>query len=186
MIIYIHGFNSSSASLKSSLLKKEMARLGQASEFVSPDLPYEPAKAIRILQNLIEAHSAKDEVKLVGSSLGGYYATYLAENYGLKAVLVNPAVKPYGLLQDYQGPQSNIYTGEEYVLTQAHMEQLISLEVEPITLPARYLLMVQTGDEVLDYRLALEKYLGAHQIVVSGGDHGFQHFSEYIPRILAF
>ena len=186
MIIYLHGFNSSSASLKGRLLKQEMARLGLANEFVSPDLPCEPAKAIHFLRNFIEASAAKGEVKLVGSSLGGYYATYLAEEYGLKAVLVNPAVKPYTLLHDYLGPQNNIYTGEEYVLTQAHMNQLKSLEVEPITCPSRYLLMVQTGDEVLDYRLALEKFQGAYQIVISGGDHGFQHFSEYMPRIFAF
>jgi uncharacterized protein len=124
-------------------------------------------------------------VSLIGSSLGGYYATWLAEKHGVRAVLVNPAVRPYELLAQYVGPQTNLYTGAHDVLTAGDIDALRALEVDRIT-PNRYLLMVQTGDEVLDYRAAVERYRGAEQQVIEGGDHGFSDFGEHLDAALAF
>jgi len=149
-----------------------------------PDLPHRPVEAIAQLEALIGKSTAK-AMLLIGSSLGGFYATWLAERYGLQTVLVNPAVRPYELLRMSLGRQRNLYTGEEYDFTVQHLAELREFEVEEIT-PGRYLLLVQTGDEVLDYQQAIEKYRGARQIVIEGGDHGFSGFAEYLDEVIAF
>ncbi|HWI14488.1 MAG TPA: YqiA/YcfP family alpha/beta fold hydrolase, partial [Burkholderiales bacterium] len=122
---------------------------------------------------------------LIGSSLGGYYATALAERYGCRAVLINPAVRPYEGLSKYLGPQTNLYTGEPYELTQAHLDELRALDPVTVT-PERYLLIVGTQDEVLDYRAALERYRGCRQIVVEGGDHGLGDFGGHLDDVLRY
>ena len=127
-----------------------------------------------------------ERLTFVGSSLGGFYATYLAERYGARAVLINPALRPYQDLAPYLGAQRNLYTGEEYELTVEHFAQLVVLQVPRITRPERYLLLVQTGDEILDYRAALTYYAGAWQFVEGSGDHGYRGFEEQIPVILRF
>ncbi len=184
MLIYIHGFNSSARSFKAGLLRERMAQLGLAADFACPELAHRPRQAIAQLETLIVA-SPHAPVSLIGSSLGGFYATWLAEKYGLKTVLINPAVRPYELLCDYLGLQKNLYTGAEYELTEQHLAEMRELEVATIT-PERYLLMVQAGDEVLDYRQAVAKYRGAKQNVVEGGDHGFSNFADYLDTALEF
>jgi predicted esterase YcpF (UPF0227 family) len=122
---------------------------------------------------------------LVGSSLGGYYASWLAERYKVRAVLLNPAVKPYTLLAGAVGRQKNLYSGEEYEFEQSYIDELRALEVRSVT-AAHYLLMVATGDEVLDYRHAVAKYAGARQIVIEGGDHGLSNFHRYVRDVADF
>ena len=162
MLLYIHGFNSSAASFKARLLRAALAERQREHEFVCPNLPPAPAEAIAGLERLI----GRERPCLVGSSLGGFYATWLAEKHGLPAVLVNPAIRPYRLLSGYVGRQKNLYTGAEYELTQQHVDELRALEPASIT-PERYLLIVTTGDEVLDYREAVAMYHGAQRIVTS-------------------
>ena len=182
MIIYIHGFNSSPKSFKAQVVHARLAALGRAREFAAPVLPHSPAAAAQMLADLVRRHP---QAALIGSSLGGYYATWLAETFALRAVLVNPAVRPYELLAGHVGRQKNFHTGEEYDFTAQHVVELRQLEVESIT-AERYLLMVETGDEVLDYRNAVEKYRGAKQLVINGGDHGFSDFSDYIDTVFEF
>src|SRR5688572_7024988 len=110
MLIYIHGFNSSPASSKAQLLKARLEVLGRGAEFAAPALPHSPAQAAVLLDALVARHPG---AALVGSSLGGFYATYFAEKRGLKAVLLNPAVRPYELLRGELGVQRNFHTGEE-------------------------------------------------------------------------
>jgi uncharacterized protein len=184
MLIYIHGLNSSSRSSKAGLLRERMTALGRAADYVCPDLPHRPQRALETLDALITGAPAP--VALVGSSLGGYYATCLAERHRVRAVLVNPAVQPYEGLGALRGPQQNLYTGERYELTQAHLDELLDMEVGAITRPERYLLLVQTGDEVLDYRQAVERYRGCRQRVIEGGDHGFSDFGDYVDTVLEF
>jgi predicted esterase YcpF (UPF0227 family) len=181
VLIYIHGFNSSPASSKAALLRGRMEALGRGPEFVAPALPVSPARAAALLDDLAARHPG---AALVGSSLGGYYATWLAEKHGLNAVLLNPAVRPYELLKDHLGPQQNLHTGERYALTLRDVEELRALEVDRVT-PGRYLLIVATGDEVLDYRSAVERYRGCRSIVVQGGDHGLSSFAEYLDPVIA-
>ena len=184
MIIYLHGFRSSPASVKAGALKHHMASRGLGLFYDCPQLPYEPASAISLIVKRIRA--SPTPVTLVGSSLGGYYATWLAEQYGLKAVLVNPAVVAAMSLRDYIGRQENIYSGEVFEFTEAHIAQLQGLEVPSITKPSRYMLLVETGDELLDYRFAVAKYRGAQQFVYEGGNHDFTHFKDHLDSILAF
>jgi predicted esterase YcpF (UPF0227 family) len=186
MLIYIHGFNSSPASHKSRLLQRRLEAMGRGQEFTCPALPDRPAQAIDLLEG--ELREARPEhVTLVGSSLGGYYATYLAEKFsGLRAVLVNPAVRPYEGLRAYLGPQKNLYTGAAYELTAQHLDQLQALDVDHLTRIERYYLIVTTGDEVLDYREAVRKYAGAKQLVVQGSDHGFADFGDHLDSVLEF
>lgn len=184
MLIYLHGFKSGPASVKASLLKQHMATRGLGLLYDCPQLPYEPAAAIGLVVKRVRA--SPTPVTLVGSSLGGYYATWVAEQYGVKAVMINPAVMPAMSLRDYIGRQENLYSGEAFDFTEAHIAQLEEIEVKAITKPSRYLLMVETGDELLDYRLATAKYEGAQQIVLEGGDHSFTRFSDYLDTILRF
>jgi len=182
MLIYIHGFNSSPASAKARLLKAKLGTLGRGAEFSAPALPHSPAQAAVLLDALMTRHPG---AALVGSSLGGYYATYLAEKHGLKAVLLNPAVRPYELLAPLVGRQKNFHTGEEHDFTAQHVAELRALEVERIT-PGRYLLIVAKGDEVLDYRRAVERYHGCRQLVIEGSDHRLSDFAEYLATVLEF
>ncbi len=181
MILYLHGFNSAPASHKARTLEGYLRARGLEREFSCPALPHRPAEAVR----LIESRLGHADLTLVGSSLGGYYATWFAEKRGLRAVLINPAIRPHVGLAAYLGTQKNLYTGEEYELTRADLEALASLSVERID-PERYLVLLETGDEVLDWREAASKYEGARMVVRDGGDHTLASFAEHIPRILAF
>ncbi|MDP3421991.1 MAG: YqiA/YcfP family alpha/beta fold hydrolase [Thiobacillus sp.] len=185
MIVYLHGFNSSPASGKARQLGEHMAKLGRQQDYFCPALPNSPREAIAQIETELERRHP-ESVTLIGSSLGGFYATYLAEQHGWKAVLVNPAVHAHRLLHSALGPQTNWHTGEKWVLTQKHLDELAALDVDAITLSARYLLLVQTGDEVLDYRDAVAYYAGATQIIEDGGDHGFAGFERHYPTILDF
>lgn len=185
MIAYLHGFNSSPSSGKARQLGDYMASLGRLDEYCCPALPNSPREAIIKIESTL-ARSQPGSVTLVGSSLGGFYATYLAEKHGWKAVLVNPAVHANMLLRTALGTQTNWHTGEKWVLTEAHLAELAALDLVHLTRPERYLLMLQTGDEVLDYRDALSYYTGARQIVETGGDHGFADFERHFPLILDF
>jgi predicted esterase YcpF (UPF0227 family) len=124
------------------------------------------------------------DLTLVGSSLGGFYATVLAERLGCRAALLNPAVHPHATSTQYLGPQKNLYTGEEFELTQEHVEELRALDPPAITRPERYWLFVETGDEVLDYREAVAYYDGRAADVVRGGDHSLSSFPEHVPEIV--
>jgi len=185
LFIYLHGFNSSPASFKARLLEERLQSLGRGDEFLAPALSHDPRAATALLEREL-ARMDHTRVVLVGSSLGGHYATWLAERYGLRAVLINPAIRPHVLLADRTGPQTNLHTGERYTLTADHLAALAALDIESITRPERYLLIVAMGDEVLDSRVALAKYRHAVQIVHPEGDHGFSDFAQYLDAVLAF
>ena len=132
-----------------------------------------------------ETSNAAD-LTLIGSSLGGFYATHLAEKYGARAVVINPAIRPQEDLRNYGTRQRNLYTGEEYDLTLTHFDELAALAVERITRPDRYFLLVRTGDEILDWCKAVAFYAGANHYVAGGGDHGWTDFSDEISSVLRF
>ncbi len=184
-IVYLHGFNSSPASKKANDLQRRLESLGKSAQFAAPKLHYEPARAIADIAAVYAGCDA-DEITFVGSSLGGFYATHLTEIFGFKSVLVNPAVAAHLSLEGYVGPQQNLYTGEKYDLTETHIGQLRALAVaKPVRLD-RYWLMVETGDETLDYREAVNFYRGARQTVIEGGDHGFQAWQSLLPAVIEF
>lgn len=183
-ILYIHGFNSSPLSEKAELTRLYFAKHYPKANFVCPQLPSTPKQAVALLEQTINS-SKHENWYLIGSSLGGFFSTYLVEQYGLSAVLINPAVKPFELLVDYLGPQENPYTKERYVVKPSHMNDLKQLDQEIITKKS-YLVMVQKGDEVLDYRQAVTKYKNCQLIVQSDGDHSFVDYQAMLPQIASF
>jgi uncharacterized protein len=186
-IVYLHGFRSSPQSAKATRLAKAVAALPAASRPILhiPELAHRPSQAMAAISALA---GNVDPVHLtfVGSSLGGFYATAAAERFGASAVLINPAVRPWEDLQAHAGKQTNMHTGETFEVTKAHFAELRAIAIPRITRPSRYLLLVQTGDEVLDYRQAVDFYAGAWQCVQGGGDHAFSGFEAQIPVILRF
>ncbi|MCK9987725.1 MAG: uncharacterized protein AzoDbin1_04197 [Azoarcus sp.] len=189
MIIYLHGFRSAPASIKAQALQRHMAAKGLDEEFWCELLPPEPDAAIALVERQIaHCRSARPALAptLVGSSLGGYYATHLAEKHDLRAVLVNPAVVAPLSLEAYVGEQTNLYTGESFDFKEAYIRQLRAMDVATIARPQNFWLMVETGDEVLDYRDAVTKYAGARQTALEGGDHGFSRWTDYLDEVIAF
>ena len=182
-ILFLHGFCSSPASQKAQLLKATMAARGLSDRFFCPALSPVPMQAIAQAEAIIAAQGP--EITLIGSSLGGFYATHLAEKHALPAALINPAVVAPISLASYVGTQTNFYTGERFEFTTAHIDELRALEVARIT-QQRYLLLVETGDEVLDYRHAVKRYAGCRQVVLEGGDHSFTRLPEVMPQLLEF
>lgn len=182
-LLYIHGLNSSPLSQKASQLTALFQRLDWAPWLRVPALHHHPRQAIAQLE---EAIMELGSPVLVGSSLGGYYATHLAERHGLKALVINPAVNPHRLFAGHTGPQTNHYTGETWELTLDHVAALAELEVQAPTDPARYQVWLQTADETLDYRHAQAFYRSCALRIQAGGDHGFQGFAERLPGLLAF
>ena len=182
MIVYLHGFNSSPQSHKAQVLKRYMEARGLASDFVCPALPVSASAALSVIRRVAKG---REPMCYVGSSLGGFYATYLVEREGGKAVLINPAIDPHIGLRAYLGLQKNLYTGEPYELTERHLDEWRVLYAPTVT-PERYLLLVETADEVLDYRRSVARYEGAEQVVVPGGDHSLQSFPQHLARILSF
>ena len=181
-ILYIHGLNSSPLSRKAQQMSAVMQHLGLAGQLRVPALHHHPRQAIVQLEDAIGELGAP---LLVGSSLGGYYATCLAERHGLKALLINPAVTPHRLFDGFLGPQQNFYSGESWDLTHDHIHALAELEVPPPQDASRYQVWLQTGDETLDYRHAERYYRACALRIQAGGDHGFQGFAEHLPALLA-
>ncbi len=184
-LVYIHGFLSSPASHKAQLMGAWLARERPDIRFCCPHLSPYPDRAADQLQTLINA--ASPPVYLMGSSLGGYWATWLAQRHGLRAVLINPAVRPWQFMPDFlEVDLKGYHTDDSYRLEARHVEQIKTYDVPAISHPENFWLLVQTGDETLDYRQAVAHYRGAKQTVEPGGDHAFQGFERYIPRALAF
>ena len=189
-LIYLHGFNSAPQSTKAQQLRAQIDALPASTRptLHIPALPHPPAEAIALVTTLIDNADASP-LTIIGSSLGGYYATWLAERYASRrprAVLINPTTGPARDLRPYLGVQRNLHTRAEYALTEDHLREFSALKVDRLTDTERYYLLVQSGDEVLDYRLAIQHYAGAFQLVQGGGDHSFQNFDQHIDSILRF
>ena len=183
MIIYIHGFGSSGKGGKALQLQEYFK--AQNIPFISPSLSYVPELAIDTLEQLIESY---DEVSLIGSSLGGFYSIYLAEKHGLKAVLINPAVDSSATLKrmlNLGDTAKNYYDNSYFNWTTEHVDMLLNYKVkEPKN--GEYFLLLQTGDDVLDYKEALAKLPNAKSVVEEGGTHPFEGIERHFEAICEF
>ncbi|KIO38385.1 YqiA/YcfP family alpha/beta fold hydrolase [Shewanella sp. cp20] len=187
MLLYIHGFNSSPHSDKGVVTAKYIAKHFPAINLVQPQLPATPKAAMALLTELVDQALARGErLGFIGSSLGGYFASYLAEHYGGRAVLVNPAVKPFELFDEFLGPQYNPYTEEDYQILPEHKLEVAQYDTPAISHPDRFLVLLQSGDEVLDYRQAVNKYQCCQMLIEAGGDHSFVGYEQQMPGICDF
>lgn len=185
MILYLHGFRSSPQSFKARLIAQRMQSLGLGSGYHCPQLPASPRDAIALARRIAD-QTDPAKLSLVGSSLGGYYATYLAEQIGCRAVLLNPAVKPPRDLEKYVGVTTAFHSDEPFEFKREYIEELKALAIDQISRPERYFLIAATGDEVLDWREMVAHYPGARHCVIEGSDHGISEFEQYVDKVLAF
>ena len=184
-LLYIHGFLSSPYSLKCQQLGEWLNRHRPRLRYLCPFLTPYPDETRGTLEELVE--SSQGPVYLMGSSLGGFWATWLAEKYDLRAVLINPAVDLAIFRHEMINVSlKNYHTDDVYMLKEEHVDGFRAVDVPAIKRPENYLLMVQTGDEVLDYRLAVKKYAGSSHLVEEGGDHTFSSFDRRIPEAISF
>ena len=184
VVVYLHGFNSSAQALKAKETAAYLQTLHSAIDFKQPTIPDVPDEAVQFLNAYIEdLQKQYDDIVLIGSSLGGFYATWLAEKFDLRAVLVNPAIKPHELMHKYLGCNENPYTHVRYELTASHMQTLQSLYKDHIHRPQRFLILLQMADEVLDATDASARFYQSACRIDPAGDHRFQDFKKSLPMI---
>ena len=188
-IIYLHGFNSSPQSAKAQQFLQAAEADYPTIKVHCPHLHHQPlqamARVIKLVQQLPDG--SDNNIGFVGSSLGGFYATWLADYCSSRAVLINPAVRPDKLLQDYLGSQRNYHDDQlSYELTQQHLQELEQLQIQPVKTPENLWVLLQIADEILDYRQAVTWYQGCPIDVQEGGSHAYDNFIEMIPQIMTF
>ncbi len=180
MIIYIHGFCGSGQGSKARAFREYFKT--QDEDFIAPSLSYVPKLVIQTLEELIESY---DDVKLIGSSLGGFYTMYLANKYNLKAVLINPSIYPYKTLKNYIGKVPNFYDDSSFEWNETHVNMLEEYKTEKLN-QKNFMLLAQKGDELLDFHEAVEKLPNSFLHVEEGGNHGFDGIERYFVGIKEF
>lgn len=185
-LLYLHGFRSSPRSFKAQRMEAAVRARHPAVTWWCPQLPPSPRAAMEQVEATI-AGWPRDRMAVVGSSLGGFYATWVAEQTGCRAVLLNPAVDPARDLARHIGeqtawhdPATHFYFAPEYV------DELRTLEAGPVRHPERYFAVIAKGDEVLDWREMTGRYPGARIKLLEGGDHGLTDFDRHLEEVLAF
>jgi len=184
-LLYLHGFRSSPRSFKARVVQEKLAQAGLGERLICPQLPASPKAAMDLALALAERH-APAKLAIVGSSLGGFYATWLAERLGVRAAVINPSVDPTRNLSKHIGITTAWHSDEAFEFREEYIGELVDLRVAQITRPERYYLLAATGDEVLDYRDMVAHYHGAQQRVIEGSDHAIPEFAQYVDEVLAF
>ncbi|HIF86074.1 MAG TPA: esterase YqiA [Gammaproteobacteria bacterium] len=184
-VLYLHGFLSSPQSKKAQQTLRYCKQRGMGENVLIPQMRHGPAQTMAELKVIVEAQDSRRLV-LIGSSLGGFYATYLAEEYGFPAALINPAVRPFELWQEHLGQHRNYYTDEIHTVTKKHIEELKKLDRSQLQYPRNIMVLLQSGDEVLDYTQAREKFNSSRCIVRENGSHSFEDFAAELPAIFDF
>lgn len=184
-IIYLHGFKSSALSIKGQQLHQYAQ--GKKHCVHLPDLNCPPHRVMHTLSQLIES---LDQVALVGSSLGGFYATLLVAKYAVPAVLINPAVQPWQLFAKLYANQLPYQVNEQWHIDQQQLNDLKQMSISQVENAAKIMVLLQQGDEVLDYRVAQAYYSQAQYSsllsIDAQGEHAMPDFEEKLPMLLEF
>ena len=185
-LLYLHGFRSSPASFKAQVMARWLAAQRPDVHWWCPQLPPSPAAAWALIEQGV-AGWPKREMAVVGSSLGGFYATAVAEATGCRALLLNPAVDPARDLATQVGEQSQFHAPEErFFFRPEYIAELEALTVPAITRPERYSAIIAKGDELLDWREMVARYPGATIRLLEGSDHGLSDFNDHLPFVQEF
>jgi len=185
IILYLHGFRSSPSSYKALLFTQRISALKAENSYFCPQLPSSPNDTIKLAADLLLPFTS-EQITLVGSSLGGYYATWLAEKLGCRAVLLNPMVSIPTDMEQFIGATTAFHSDEPFEFKPEYVDELRALAVTHITQPERYFLFAATGDELLDWREMQAHYPGARQHIIQGSDHGLTGFEQYMDEVMAF
>lgn len=188
LLVYLHGFRSSPRSSKAVMTGegiKAISTSDQPIEWYCPQLLASPKESMAMVEDRIE-HAGADRVVVIGSSLGGFYANYLAEKYACKAIVLNPAVRAARELAPHVGMMTAYDSDEPFDFRPEYIDELKALQVERISNPSRYFLIAAKGDELLDWREMVDFYPGAKQLVLEGSDHGIADYAQHLPRVLDF
>lgn len=184
-VLYLHGFRSSPQSFKALMLVSKL-RGGKSVgdlHFSAPQLLASPRLSIDLI---LDQYRLEPEDTVIGSSLGGFYATYLAEKFGCRCVLLNPAIHAARDLAGFIGEHKMYHSDEPFVFKAEYIQELKALEMLKITRPERYFLIAAKGDELLDWRDMLGKYRGVATKLLEGSDHGLSDFADHIDEVLEF
>lgn len=185
-LLYLHGFRSSPRSFKAEMLRQWLARRRPDVAWWCPQLPPSPAAAMALVEEGIAAWPAAS-FAVLGSSLGGFYATCVAERRDCCAVVMNPAVDPARDLAAFVGEQAAYHDpGERFVFEPRFLDELRALAPPAITRPERYLAVIAKGDELLDWREMAARYARCHQRLIQGSDHALSDFAQHLGAIVDF
>lgn len=186
-LLYLHGFRSSPQSFKARLMAQRLQANHPQLQWWCPQLPPSPQAASALIATDVADWPA-GQWAVVGSSLGGFYATWAAERLGAqRAVVLNPAVDPARDLAAHIGEQSQWHQPEErFFFRPEYVDELRALHVGPLHQPERYLAIIAQGDELLDWREMSARYAGAHQHVIEGSDHALSDFAQHLDTVLDF
>ena len=195
-VLYLHGFRSSPASFKARLLAHAMTQQGLQQHWHCPQLPASPAQAMALCQQWVQTtfatntaalqQAVSNELVVIGSSLGGFYATCLAEQWKCRAVVLNPVVHAARDLATQVGKHTQYHDGGPFEFLPQHVDELAAMAWPQPQDPSRYYLLAATGDEVLDWREMQHWYAGSHGHIIQGSDHGISNFADWLPDVLAF
>tara|TARA_B100001094_G_C17853581_1_gene633872 strand:+ start:125 stop:697 length:573 start_codon:yes stop_codon:yes gene_type:complete len=183
-ILYFHGFASSSDSNKAKLFQKYISSLKTDVEVIVPDLNNNLQKAIQEINQLIKSNPKP--IAFIGSSLGGYYAAYFSTVHKTKAVLINPATPPLKGFDVYLGRNENYSTGEKFTLTKQDIKFIRSISFKSFKNQKKTLVLIESGDEVLDYLEAYSYFKGSHIDITFGGNHSYESFEKNLGKIRYF
>ena len=185
-LLYLHGFRSSPRSFKAQRMAAAVQARHPAVRWWCPQLPPSPRAAMDLLREGTRDWP-RERMAVVGSSLGGFYATCVAEDTGCRAVLLNPAVDPARDLAKYIGEQTAWHDpGEHFFFAPEYVDELRALQRGPVAHPERYFAIIAKGDEVLDWREMTGRYPGIRLKLLEGSDHAISDFDEYLDEVLAF
>jgi hypothetical protein len=182
-VLYFHGFKSTSNSQKAISFKKNIIKKTKKTKIIIPNLHNEFDKAHEQINKLIQDNN---NIVFMGSSLGGYYASYFAQKNSSKAVLINPAIPPLHNFEEFLGENANYDTGEKFNITKQDIDFLRSLHFKRTKKPKNFLILLESKDEILNYISTIEHYKGSFFDILFGGNHSFASFEEKIPKIISF
>ena len=183
-ILYLHGFASSSNSNKAKVLKNYISKNYKNVEIIIPDLDNNFKLAVNQIHELID--SAKHPIVFIGSSLGGYYASYFSSKFKTKSVLINPAIPPLKDFEMYLGENENYSTGEKFIITPEDIRYIRKMSYKKYSNAENTYVLLESGDEVLNYKETAKYFSGSYLDIIYGGSHSYESLDEKLENIVNF